>query len=159
MLSACSTQRRRRLHVAGLAEYATEDVPRGGQHGDELEGVLGAARHAPHADAAVLVRREHAPARRRQRLHGPFPAVAAEAREAAQVGLLPRHDVGGGGRAEQELAAEGEAGHGARVLAQHGQRLPRPADGAGRGDHRGRVRRGGTRRDGVRGGGGAERGE
>jgi hypothetical protein len=130
MLSACSTQRRRRLHVAGLAEYATEDVPRGGQHGDELEGVLGAARHAPHADAAVLVRREHAPARGRQSLHAPVPAVAAEARKAAQVGLLPRHHVGAGGRAEQELAAEGEAGHGARVLAQHGQpvrRSPVPA--------------------------------
>jgi hypothetical protein len=55
-------------------------------------------------DAAVLVRREHAPARRRQCLHGPVPVVAAEAREAAQVWLLPRHDVGVGGRAEQELA-------------------------------------------------------
>jgi hypothetical protein len=56
-------------------------------------------------DAAVLVRREHAPARRRQCLHGPVPVVAAEAREAAQVWLLPRHDVGVGGRAEQELAS------------------------------------------------------
>jgi hypothetical protein len=51
-------------------------------------------------------------------LHTPVPAVAAEAREAAQVGLLPRHHVSAGGRAEQEFTIEGEAGHGARVLAE-----------------------------------------
>jgi hypothetical protein len=116
------------LHVAVLAEHPAQVVPGGGQRGDELEGVLGAAAagDAPDADAAVLVRGEDAAARGRQRLDGAAALAVAEAREAPEVGLLPRHDVAGRGRAEQELPAEGEAGDGARVVPQHRQRLARP---------------------------------
>jgi hypothetical protein len=87
------TNGRRRRHPPAAASSSCD-----GEIGDSVVVSHG------HEDAAVLVRREHALARRRQRLHRPVPVVAAEACEAAQVGLLPRHDIGAGGRVEQELA-------------------------------------------------------
>lgn len=115
-----------RLDVVALLQAAAQVVPGGRQRGGEAEGVLAAGAGAgaaaagdlPDPDAAVLVRGEHAGAGGRERLHRAGAAVA-EPGELAEIGLLPQDDVVAEGGAEDELAAEGDAGDGAGVPREH----------------------------------------
>lgn len=88
---------------------------------DEPENVLRSARHLPNPYPTILVRGEHPAPNRHKRFNRSF-AVSKLGKE-PQIGLLPHDDVVALRRAEEELAAQGQARDGADMAGEDGEGL------------------------------------